>query len=267
MGDGQGIDRRGFLSRLTRGAAAAAVGGVVWGGFVREGQNAPLSLRPPGALPAQDFLGKCIRCGLCVEACPYDTLFLATPGDRAPTGTPSLTPRQVPCYLCTDIPCTVACPTGALDLASVTAEDGHSLDVNRTRIGVAVMDYHNCIAAWGLRCDACYRACPLIDQALVLDYSRNKRTGRHAVLLPRVEPDVCTGCGLCERACVVEKAAIFVLPREVALGQVGDNYVRGWDEADQERVNPDGGAADQVDRSGKGALDYLNDGELEVDDD
>ena len=269
MSQTKGMDRRDFFSRLARGAAAAAVGGVVWGGFVREAADAPLALRPPGALPEADFLTKCIRCGLCVEACPYDTLDLAGPGTGTPTGTPSLTPRQVPCYLCTDIPCTVACPTGALEVAVVSTDDGRGLDVNKTRIGIAVMDYHNCIAAWGLRCDACYRACPLIDKAITLEHTRNKRTGRHAVLLPKVQADACTGCGLCERACVVEEAAIFVLPLEVAQGKVGNEYVRGWDRADEARINPDGGAADQVDRSGTGALDYLNNGEIggEVDDD
>ncbi len=262
MGDAKGMNRRDFFARLTKGAAAAAVGGVVWGGFVREAKDAPLALRPPGALPEADFMTKCIRCGLCVEACPYDTLTLAGPGTDAPTGTPSLTPREVPCYLCTDIPCTVACPTGALNLALVSDDSGRELDVNRTRIGIAVMDYHNCIAAWGLRCDACYRACPLIDRAITIEHTRNKRTGRHAVLLPRVQADACTGCGLCERACVVEEAAIFVLPLEVAQGKVGNNYVRGWDEVDEGRINPDGSASDAVDQSGTEALDYLNSDEL-----
>lgn len=258
MNDAKGINRRDFFARLTRGAAATAVGGVVWGGFVREAKDAPLALRPPGALPEADFMTKCIRCGLCVEACPYDTLYLAGPGTDAPTGTPSLKPREVPCYLCTDIPCTVACPTGALDLALVSDDSGQKLDVNETRIGIAVMDYHNCIAAWGLRCDACYRVCPLIDKAITIEYTRNQRTGRHAMLLPKVQSDACTGCGLCERACVVEKAAIFVLPLEVAQGKVGNNYVRGWDEVDEGRINPDGGAIDAVDQTGKEALDYLN---------
>ena len=40
--------------------------------------------------------------------------------------------------------------------------------------------------------------------------------GKHAFLKPVVNTDICTGCGLCEKACVTEKPAIFVLPREVA---------------------------------------------------
>jgi ferredoxin-type protein NapG len=254
------MDRRAFLARLARGAAATAVGGVVWGGFVHEANDSPLVLRPPGALAESDFLSTCIRCGQCVTACPYDTLDLAHPGTGVPMGTPTFTPREIPCYLCQDIPCTVACPTGSLALASVTGDDG-KLDVKRTRIGLAVMDYENCLAAWGLRCDACYRVCPLIDEAIVLEMTRNERTGRHAVLLPRVKADACTGCGLCERACVVEKAAIFVLPREVALGSVGNDYVKGWEEGDEKRIDGDA-PRDQLDSN---PLDYLNDGELNDD--
>ncbi|WP_198151046.1 4Fe-4S binding protein, partial [Hyphomicrobium sulfonivorans] len=36
----------------------------------------------------EDFLSACVRCGLCVRACPYDTLKLATLGDPAALGTP-----------------------------------------------------------------------------------------------------------------------------------------------------------------------------------
>jgi ferredoxin-type protein NapG len=257
---GSDMDRRAFMARILRGAAGAAALGVVWGGYVREGQYSPLVLRPPGALAETDFLGACIRCGQCVTACPYDTLDLATPGSGSPTGTPTFTPREIPCYLCTDIPCAVACPTGALDTALVTGTGG-TLDVNKTRIGLAVMDYENCIAAWGLRCDACYRACPLLDKAITLEHTRNERTGRHAVLLPKVQADACTGCGLCERACVVEKAAIFVLPREVALGAVGNDYVKGWEPGDESRID-DNTPRDDLDSN---PLDYLNDGEVDDD--
>jgi ferredoxin-type protein NapG len=51
-----------------------------------------------------------------------------------------------------------------------------------------------------------------------------------------VHNDVCTGCGLCEKACVTEKAAIYVLPREVALGKAGDYYIKGWDKEDEKRL-------------------------------
>ncbi|RKZ13780.1 ferredoxin-type protein NapG [bacterium] len=255
MEAGRSRGRRDFLALLARGAAAAAVGGVVWGDVVDAESHAPLVLRPPGALDETEFLGKCLRCGLCVQACPYDTLSLAGPGGSASAGTPSLTPRSVPCYLCQDIPCVVECPTGALDQGSLAAQDGPGLDVNRTRIGLAVVDRENCIAHWGLRCDACYRTCPLIDKAITIEHSRNRRTGRHAMLVPIVHAEHCTGCGLCERACVVEKAAIFVLPHAVAQGAVGDEYIKGWEATDEERIG-DSGRMDES--SSQGAMDYLN---------
>jgi ferredoxin-type protein NapG len=77
-----------------------------------------------------------------------------------------------------------------------------------------------------------------------------------------IDPEICTGCGLCERACATEKAAIFVLPREVAQGRPGDHYVKGWDKKDQQRAG-DRKASDittHTKRSEKEAADYLNDG-------
>jgi ferredoxin-type protein NapG len=198
-----------------------------------------------------------------VEGCPFDTLRLAKPGENAPLGTPFFIPREIPCYMCEDIPCVPVCPTGALDSKSVSSvKNGvEELDINKSRMGVAVVDEESCIAYWGIQCDACYRACPLLDEAIKLEYRRNDRTGKHSYLLPIVQSDVCTGCGLCERACVTEKAAIFVRPREIALGKVGSTYIKGWDEKDENRlkdvkVEP----AQKVDE--KKATNYLNDGEL-----
>jgi ferredoxin-type protein NapG len=65
---------------------------------------------------------------------------------------------------------------------------------------------------------------------------RNDRTGKHTFMLPIVHDSVCTGCGLCEKACVTEKPAIFILPNEVAKGKAGDHYIKGWDKNDEKRV-------------------------------
>ena len=54
------------------------------------------ALRPPGALPESDFLAACVRCGLCVRDCPYDTLHLADLGDPVVAGTPYFTARKSP---------------------------------------------------------------------------------------------------------------------------------------------------------------------------
>ena len=221
-------------------------------------------LRPPGALGEKDFLKNCIKCGMCVEACPFDTLKLAKPGDNKPLGTPYFTPRETPCYMCVDIPCVPVCPTSALDITKVS-QDG-KLDINKAQMGVAVIDTKNCIAFWGIQCDACYRACPLLDVAIKLDYEKNERTGKHAFLKPVVDSDFCTGCGLCERACVTQKASIFVLPREVALRKAGDYYIKGWDKNDEKRLEKATSEINTTDINKEGAIKSLNNMEGLLDD-
>ncbi|MEA3373174.1 MAG: ferredoxin-type protein NapG [Campylobacterota bacterium] len=254
-------DRRKFILTMARGVGLSAMGALVWSAYVDEVKAAPLILRPPGALAEEDFLKTCIKCGLCVEACPYDTLLLAKPGDNNPIGTPFFIPKDIPCYMCDDIPCVPVCPTGALDTASVQSEiDGEmTWDIMKMDMGVAIVDVKSCIAFWGIQCDACYRACPLMDEAIYLDYDKNERTGKHAFLKPVVNPDICTGCGLCERACVTEKPAILVLPNEVALGKAGDHYIKGWDKADEERLEGAKAETTTTELSKESAMDSLND--------
>lgn len=250
-------DRRKFILSMARGAGLAALGGLMWSAYIDEVTATQLILRPPGAVKEDEFLKTCIKCGMCVEACPFDTLKLAKPGDNKPLGTPFFEPRDIPCYMCPDIPCVPVCPTDALDIKKVSTDN--KLDINKAQMGVAVVDTKNCIAYWGIQCDACYRACPLLDVAIKLEYSKNERTGKHAFLKPIVDTDFCTGCGLCEHACVTKKAAIFVLPREVALGEVGDHYIKGWDKSDEKRLKNAQGETTVTERSSRKAVDSLND--------
>lgn len=184
---------------------------------------APDALRPPGAGAEQDFQGACIRCGLCVRDCPYGILSLATPGQPVATGTPYFTARSKPCEMCENAPCVKACPTGALD---------HGLtDIDKAKMGLAVLvDHESCLNFLGMRCDVCYRVCPRIDAAITLEVQHNDRTGRHAMFLPTVHSDKCTGCGKCEAACVLQTAAIKVYPLALAKGQLGAHYRLGWEE-------------------------------------
>ena len=183
----------------------------------------PAVLRPPGALAEPQFLGACIRCGLCVRDCPPQILALATPEQPIATGTPYFIARSGPCEMCAAIPCVKACPTGALD---------HRLtDIAQARMGLAVLlDHETCLNFLGLRCDVCYRVCPLIDKAITLEPRHNERTGRHAIFEPVVHADACTGCGKCEASCVLQVAAIKVLPTQLAKGELGSHYRVGWEE-------------------------------------
>jgi ferredoxin-type protein NapG len=70
---------------------------------------------------------------------------------------------------------------------------------------------------------------------------------------------MCTGCGLCERACVTEKAAIHVLPLEIAKGAIGGHYIKGWDASDEKRLETQSSdVTTHTKRSEKSAQDYLN---------
>ncbi|WP_210396947.1 ferredoxin-type protein NapG [Motiliproteus sediminis] len=216
--------RRQFLADSARGVCGAGALGVGLGILAGQARShAPEALRPPGALPEESFLGSCVRCGLCVRDCPFDTLKLATLTDPVANGTPFFTARDVPCEMCDDIPCVAACPTGALD---------HGLDnIDDARMGLAVLiDRETCLNVLGLRCDVCYRVCPLLDEAITLELERNTRTGHHALFIPTVHSDACTGCGKCEQACVLDVAAIKVLPRPLAKGELGHHYRLGWEE-------------------------------------
>ena len=228
-------DRRRFLLSSARAIGLAILGGLTWSAYLSEVKASSLILRPPAALNEDDFLATCIKCGLCVEACPFDTLKLAKPGDNLPLGTPFFVPREIPCYMCVDIPCVPICPTNALDEKLVKNKE-NEFEIRQMQMGVAVVDVKSCVAFWGIQCDACYRACPILGEAIEIVYEKNERTGKHAFLKPVVNTDICTGCGLCEKACITEKPAIFVLPREVALGKVGDHYIKGWDKEDEQRV-------------------------------
>ena len=206
-------DRRRFLARSAQAAGAVSLIGLLLGSYGEQAQSRPIgTIRPPGALAERDFLGACVRCGLCVRGCPYDTLRLATFGEPLATGTPYFIARQVPCEMCTDIPCVAACPTNALskDLKDIRDAD----------MGVAVVTgTDTCLSITGVsHCEACYLACPIKDEAISM--TMKQENGR-IYFEPTVHRDHCTGCGKCEKNCVVPEAAIKVLPRALVRHDLG----------------------------------------------
>jgi len=220
--------RRKFVGDSLKTASAVGLGSLVMGLYARQSRAiAAQAIRPPGALVEDDFLGACVRCGLCVRDCPWDTLKLAQLGDFVALGTPYFTARKTPCEMCEDIPCVVACPTGALD---------HRLaNINDARMGLAVViDEEGCIAFQGLRCEVCFNVCPVQGKAITIDTMSNTRTGMHAKFIPVVHSSDCTGCGKCEQACIVDgESAIKIMPIKLAASGGSPHYRMGWEEKEK----------------------------------
>lgn len=228
--------RRRFLANTLRTAVGVGLVAMTLGIYQRQARALPATaIRPPGAGDEKAFQAACVRCGLCVRDCPYNTLKLAELGEAVALGTPYFEARAVPCEMCDHIPCVKACPTGALD-PSLT-------DINKARMGLAVVvDQEACIAFQGLRCEVCFNVCPVRGKAITLNYQHNDRSGKHALFIPVVHSRDCTGCGKCEKACILDEAAIKVFPIALAKGLLGRHYRLGWEQkaqAGEALVTPD----------------------------
>lgn len=164
-------------------------------------QSSDEVIRPPGAQDEDDFLARCIKCGRCIEACPYVALKPADQSAGLAIGSPFLDVRSQACRLCEDFPCVKACPTDALR----DVEERSDVDM-----GLAVIDNELCIAMEGMRCEVCYRVCPLIDEAISIDYRLRDGDTIHSVFAPKIEEEKCVGCGLCVERCVVGDPAVAI---------------------------------------------------------
>lgn len=122
--------RRDFMKQLS---ALGILGGVVaagMGGATYLGANNKPLLRPPAAVNEDDFLSLCIKCGQCLQVCPYDSIILADVDMGNGLGTPHIDSLRRGCYLCPLLPCVLACPSGALD--------HHVEDVKKLEMGIAI---------------------------------------------------------------------------------------------------------------------------------
>lgn len=180
------------IGRIVAGIAAVAL--AAEGGYCAAVGSSTL-LRPPGIQGEADFSSRCIKCGKCALACKYKAVRIAGMEAGAAVGTPYIQARDQACRLCEDFPCTKACPTGALREVEERT-DAH--------MGYATIDENVCIAYQGYRCEVCYRVCPLIDQAITIEYKIRDNDSIHAKFIPTINKDICTGCGLCVMRCVID---------------------------------------------------------------
>ena len=187
--------RQGKVTRARR-AILASVAGIVlgfWGrhsGLLRAAtENAPL--RPPGAVPEEQFAGVCIRCGNCTAACPSKIIHPDITGEG---GFAALLAPKVRydekekyclenCNLCTQV-----CPSGALQRLDLPTK-------NHYIIGEALVDTDICLLTLGKKeCDVCMVACPF--KAIDIKWDDDLY-----VSYPGIDTGKCNGCGACEVAC------------------------------------------------------------------
>lgn len=197
------MNRRQFFRNTW--AVVVPTAGTAWLAAPRTGEGRQAPVRPPGALPEDEFLSRCIRCLRCAEACPNNAILpsdASAGADRE--GTPWIQPRRQACMLCLErpvahLPCTEACPSGALELIRRDPEEIQA----KVAMGKAELDTKLCYSYNNWTCGACYRACPFPEKAMTLGLWER----------PEVIAEGCVGCGLCERSCIRYPQAIRVRPR------------------------------------------------------
>jgi ferredoxin len=190
-------------SKLRRGLLAGLAGGVLGGiglRLLRRGRTTPV--RPPGSLPEERFLGACVRCGSCVEACPTGILVPAgtsggVEGLWAPVADATRAGCDPTCNRCGHV-----CPTGAIQALTLAEK-------RATRMGLALVNTQTCLPhANRGECGLCVRACEqagyrAIEYTLVhpeLD-EMGMPVEDSGFLAPSVRTDRCVGCGNCQATC------------------------------------------------------------------
>ncbi len=235
-------DRREFIKFSTIGVLGLTLGA----GFIISPQalQAQMKLRPPGAVNEKDFLALCIKCGQCLQVCPYHSIKLADMVKGHGIGTPYIDARERGCYACSAVPCVLACPSGALDHSCEKPED--------IKMGIAVLEFPNkCIAMTngivtkeqiarihthpntrdleqevldkldkfeGKPCTICADMCPIPNPYGAISMISNENGG--------MKPEVynnCIRCGVCKKLCPANEAAIVIKPRLT----YEDYYIKG----------------------------------------
>ncbi len=203
------------------GFAALSIAGFRIGDWPDRNYN-PKVIRPPGSVDEREFLERCIRCAECMKVCPNNALHPASlEAGIEGLWTPILIPRvgycEFSCVLCGQV-----CPTGAIQKVSEQAKMG--IGQNPIRVGTAMYDRGRCLPwAMATPCIVCEEFCPTSPKAIwteeVLVPARPPEAASAAaaelpqvrVKRPHVDPQLCVGCGACEKVCpVVDQPAVYV---------------------------------------------------------
>lgn len=175
--------------------------------FSKSGYHNPELIRPPGSLEEKEFLKRCVKCGECMKVCITNGLqpTLLEAGLEG-IWSPILIPRIGYCeYRCTL--CGQVCPTGVIKRLTLTEK-------SKVKIGLAMIDKGRCLPySHSIPCIVCEEVCPTPKKAIWLEKAIvKKRDGKEiTVQQPRVDLELCIGCGICEAKCpVIDRPAIYV---------------------------------------------------------
>ncbi|MBS4769187.1 MAG: 4Fe-4S dicluster domain-containing protein [Burkholderiales bacterium] len=220
------ITRRELLTSATIVSAMA----VCTGGLMLLADNAEgkFLLRPPGALDEKAFLASCIKCGQCVQVCPYRSIKLLDLQSGINTATPYIDAFERGCYLCDLFPCILCCPSGALDPKIQEIDQVHmgiaktinpQRCINRSEVKVTTEDI-NRIVAHGNRTDLEKETNEKLqaqigkDCTLCLEVCRVPNRD-DAIKLMDGQPVIgegCVGCGACVEVCPVQIFEVVANP-------------------------------------------------------
>jgi len=198
------LDRRRMIGAASLGALFIL--GVKVGG---SGNRAPRRdlIRPPGSAPEPEFLERCLKCGACMRVCPSGVVHPAlTEAGVEGLWTPILIFQngacEKECTLCGQV-----CPTGAIRTLSRDEKVGRGRwEGNPVRMGTAFFDRGRCLPwSTGTPCVVCQEVCPVSPKAIYTVATEiTGRDGSKATLdLPHVDPNLCIGCGACQKDCPV----------------------------------------------------------------
>ena len=137
-------------------------------------------LRPPGAIEEKDFLDTCVKCGKCATSCTQSSIKMSGLEAGFIAGYPVIIPAERPCFVCDDLSCMKACPTGALQLT----------DKLNIKMGIAQINQDKCITYKGKECNICVLSCPYPDEAIFINDDKHPVVNKS-----------CIGCGLCDYWC------------------------------------------------------------------